>query len=252
MNDDVVSSADAGNVEADYIRWKDWQGEFGSLTSANSKYFENEIRGFYKGQRDYTVLEIGFGSGEFLRYCQDCALRVTGLEINQTLVMHGQAKGYDTRSADHLPMLPKASFDLIAAFDVLEHIDKENIAAFLRDVRSCLKPDGHILLRFPNGDSWLGRINQNGDPTHVSEIGYLMLDYFTKETGLTIVHYRSPKSAGFAAGFVRGVHAMIARPIAKIIAGFLHLIYFPSSPVVLSSPNVVAVLKIDAAGGQNQ
>lgn len=242
------TAATESHLNSAYINWKNWGSGFGQVDHANKAYFARELNAAKPASGLATVLEIGFGSGQFMGFCRDRGLQVTGLEINDLLVTEAIKQGFDARKSDDLFSLPDNSFDLIAAFDVVEHISKAEIPAFFFALRQCLKKDGRILLRFPNGDSWLGRVNQNGDPTHQTEMGYFMLDYFARETGLKILSFNAPKSAGFSAGAVKGLHALIARPLAKLIAGILHLIYLPASPVVLSSSNVVAVLAKDSAG----
>jgi SAM-dependent methyltransferase len=243
-----TASATESHLHSAYIDWKNWGSGFGQVDSGNKAYFARELNAAQPATGLTTVLEIGFGSGQFMGFCRERGLHVTGLEMNALLVTEAKKQGFDARAADDLFSLPDSSFDLIAAFDVVEHIGKVDIPAFFLALRRCLKEDGRILLRFPNGDSWLGRVNQNGDPTHQTEMGYFMLDYFARETGLKIISFSAPKSAGFSAGPVKGLHALIARPLAKLIAGILHLIYLPASPVVLSSSNVVAVLAKDIAG----
>lgn len=244
---DSASAAD-GHLDSAYINWKNWGSGFGRVANGNETYFARELNAAKPASGFATVLEIGFGSGQFMGFCRDRGLQVTGLEMNDLLVTEAKKHGFDARAADELFSLPDDSFDLIAAFDVVEHISKAEIPAFFCALRRCLRKDGRILLRFPNGDSWLGRVNQNGDPTHQTELGYFMLDYFARETGLKIISFNAPKSAGFSAGTLKGLHALIARPLAKLIAGVQHLIYLPASPVVLSSSNVVVVLAKDIAG----
>ena len=244
----MSDGATESSFDSAYINWKNWGAGFGQVELANKAYFSKEVDLVKPVSGLATVLEVGFGSGQFMGFCRDRGLQVTGLEMNELLVAEAKRQGFDARSADDLFSLPNQSFDLIAAFDVVEHIGKADIPAFFVALRRCLKNDGRILLRFPNGDSWLGRVNQNGDPTHKTEMGYFMLDYFARETGLKIISFDAPQNAGFAAGTIKGLHNLFARPLAKLIAGILHLIYLPASPVVLSSSNVVAVLGKDGAG----
>jgi 2-polyprenyl-3-methyl-5-hydroxy-6-metoxy-1,4-benzoquinol methylase len=244
----ITSHEPDKTLDSAYINWKNWGANFGVVDPANKAYFAKELHIASPNLSSGSVLEIGFGSGQFLGFCRNRGLSVTGLEMNTLLVAEAQKQGYDARDADELAKLPPKSFDLVAAFDVIEHINKADIPSFFSAIRNCLSDDGRMLLRFPNGDSWLGRINQNGDPTHVTEMGYYMLDYFSRETGFEIVYYNSPQGIGFAHGFASGLRSFFARPLAKAIALVLHAIYFPTSPVVLSSSNVIAVLSKDKTG----
>lgn len=242
-----IENADR-SLDSAYINWKSWGDGFGQVGSASRVYFTKELAAANIQAASASVLEIGFGSGRFLGFCRDRGFKIIGLEMNELLVAEAKKLGFDARGSDDLYALPANSFDLVAAFDVVEHISKADIPAFFSAIRKCLKDDGRLLLRFPNGDSWLGRVNQNGDPTHQTEMGYFMLDYFAREAGLKIYSFSAPQTPGFAAGMVRGLHSLFARPIAKFIGVLLGAIYFPASPVVLSSANVVAVLGKDNGG----
>lgn len=234
-----------GELDRRYVEWKGWGDRFGVSDPVENRYFQKETSDVWPSGRDARILEIGFGSGQFLRFARERGGHVVGVEINSLLMEEAKQAGFDTVAPDALGDLPAKTFDLIVAFDVLEHIEKRDIPPFLLSLKRLLKPSGRILLRFPNGDSWLGRINQNGDPTHVSEIGYLMLQYFCEETGLAIESFRAPYNRNSGAGGIKALHAIIATPFAKLIAGILHAIYFPGSPVVLSTSNIVAVVKIE-------
>ncbi len=46
--------------------------------------------------------------------------------------------------------LPEASFDVVVAVEVLEHVEED--ARFVRNVARVLKPGGHFVMTTPNGD----------------------------------------------------------------------------------------------------
>ncbi|MBZ0273381.1 methyltransferase domain-containing protein [bacterium] len=80
-----------------------------------------------------------------------------------------------------------ASFDVVLAFDVIEHL--ENRRAFLGEIRRLLKPGGTLLLSAPNADTQYKRWKKEAglrfycDPTHVIEYGDGELERECEEGG---------------------------------------------------------------------
>jgi hypothetical protein len=78
-------------------------------------------------------------------------------------------------------------YGLVAMFDVLEHIEVEEVVSFMRGLAQRLAPDGAILLRVPNGDSPFGGRHQHGDLTHVVAYGEFKLKQLAQLAGLKVV-----------------------------------------------------------------
>ena len=77
-----------------------------------------------------------------------------GLGINQAIVQQIYARRSNVRSVlvDDMARtrLPDASFDLVIAVEVLEHVEDD--ALFVRQVHRVLKPGGIFFMTTPNGD----------------------------------------------------------------------------------------------------
>lgn len=241
-----MENEQASSGGSDYVDWKGWvdQTPFGLLTPGEAAYFGSELRDLRLDSGPIAdVLEIGYGNGTFLAYCRKRGWNVTGTELDAALVQAGTDAGFAVLAADRLASLTDRSFDLIAVFDVLEHIPAEAVPGFLSSLAGKLRDGGRIIFRFPNADSWLGNPLQNGDPTHVSAIGYLKMTYFALQAGLELVSFRGAKRHGFATSFVNGVYSLIAGPIIAAIAAVTRVLYFPGLPVVLSTSNVVCIVR---------
>lgn len=228
-----------------YSAWKGWDAgsDFGRAAQGDFSYFTRELRDVKKsGALIEDVLEIGFGSGAFLAYCRSRGWSVKGTELLPEQVSAGRAADFDVYPAEYLSEFSDQSFDLIAAFDVLEHIPGTEAVDFLLTLASKLRPHGALLLRYPNADTWLGNPLQHGDPTHVSAIGYYKLEYLASRAGLDIVAYRAPTRRGFRTSAIHGLHVLTAGTIVTVVAALQKVLYFPRTPLVLSSSNVVCVL----------
>jgi SAM-dependent methyltransferase len=235
-----VSESFAGS--AAYTDWKNWNQGFGTIAKGDLDYFSRELRRITQRGPLQDVLEVGFGNGGFLGYCRTQGWQVIGTELSAAQVASGRMAGFEVYLSEETDAFAMRSFDLIAAFDVLEHIAPDDGIKFLTELANRLRPEGHLYLRYPNADTWLGNPHQYGDPTHVNAIGYHKMEFLAQGAGLRIVEYRAPIRRGFSTSVIHGIHALTAGPIIKAIAGVQKALYFPGLPYVLSAPSVVCVL----------
>jgi SAM-dependent methyltransferase len=227
-----------------YTEWKRWTPDaFGRLGRGDAVHLSRELRDVEHDHPVHDVLEVGYGNGTFLAYCRSRGWSVTGTELLPELVETAKAAGYAAHAADELDVLPDASFDLIAGFDVFEHIAPEYSVEFLRTLAAKLRPGGAIMLRYPNADTWIGNPLQNGDITHVNTIGALKMEYYAEQAGLVLETVRAIRRRRFETSVIHGLHAYTAGVIVKAAAGVAKVLYFPDLRVVLSSSNVVSILR---------
>ncbi|HSI87208.1 MAG TPA: class I SAM-dependent methyltransferase [Candidatus Methylacidiphilales bacterium] len=104
------------------------------------------------GQR---ILEVGCGSGAFLKKAAAFGCKPVGLEINPKVAEVDGKDGYVLRRqllGDYITQNPEP-FDVVCSFQVLEHIAEP--LEFLRDCVKAVRPGGLILLGTPNANSFL-------------------------------------------------------------------------------------------------
>jgi SAM-dependent methyltransferase len=98
-----------------------------------------------------SVLEVGAGTGALLDALARMGCRVHGVEVNPELIAEAAATfkslAIQRVAGVELPF-PDAAFDVVASFDVFEHIPDSD--AHLREVRRVLRPGGSYLIQTPN------------------------------------------------------------------------------------------------------
>jgi len=99
---------------------------------------------------DARVLDVGTGTGSNLRMLRDLGYtRITGLDASEEAVRHCASKGFGYVRAGDICAMPfaDASFDLVLATDVIEHIDDDGRAA--AEIARVLAPAGKALITVP-------------------------------------------------------------------------------------------------------
>lgn len=107
-----------------------------------------------KGAR---VLDVGTAGGAFLEAATAFGYDAEGLEPSQYLVEQGRKRGLKisagTIEDNHFE---PNSFDLVTLWDVLEHV--ANPRGALERLAPLLKPDGILLINFPDIGTWQARL----------------------------------------------------------------------------------------------
>jgi len=102
-----------------------------------------------RGQR---LLEIGCATGEFCKAASDAGGRVVGLDCSPEAVEIGAMRypGVTFRSGKLEDLVPDATFDIICAFEVIEHVASPTL--FLGAINRHLARSGIVALSTPNLD----------------------------------------------------------------------------------------------------
>lgn len=227
-----------------------WLAEnFSKFSSGEEDYFKAELLSLMPpASTGATVLDIGFGNGGFLGWAKSLGYAVTGLEVNEKLVSRAQSAGF-TAAANFSEILASenCSFDVITAFDVLEHIRREDLVDFLRSVRAICSTDAVVVLRFPNGDNPFSLFMQNGDVTHQAWIGRGMLHQVAHLAGFDVAILRAPAIPTQGSTFKRRVIVALGVRARRAVGKVMSNLFMGGAEISLS-PNLLAVLRPQAIG----
>lgn len=135
--------------------------------------------------RQGRLLEVGVGSGSFLKAAKVKGFDVMGCDLSAPICRHVEREGDIEMHCGFLSELPDdRQFDIVVMNHVLEHV--QHPVEFLKDVFRLLKPEGIVHIAVPNIDCWEARLPgwTSFEPYH--------LTYFNRQTLLSAV-----KAAGF-------------------------------------------------------
>jgi 2-polyprenyl-3-methyl-5-hydroxy-6-metoxy-1,4-benzoquinol methylase len=105
-------------------------------------------------QRDERILEVGAGTGHTARALIEAGFANLSIgEIHRNGLLYARKYGLESLYQFDLRHAPfREHFDVVALFDVLEHIHEDETAA--RNIHSMLRPGGRIILTVP-AHQWL-------------------------------------------------------------------------------------------------
>lgn len=159
-----------------YANYHTTQSGRAALTDARSLFdrekwrFEKEIIPLIDLPKTARILDIGCGSGSFLKALSDNGYeQITGIDLSEEQVRLAHELGVkEVQQGDLVAFLESANekFDLISGLDIIEHFTKNELVEVLKLIRIHLKPEGMALFRTPNLDAPMSSVYANGDFTH--------------------------------------------------------------------------------------
>jgi 2-polyprenyl-3-methyl-5-hydroxy-6-metoxy-1,4-benzoquinol methylase len=114
-----------------------------------SAYFTRRLQFAASAVKGKKLLDIGCGTGSFLKLAQTLGWEVTGTEFTKATVDILNSEGINCLHGNlDNPSLQGCSFDLIHLNHVFEHV--EDPVGLLRQATALLAPGGMILIEVPN------------------------------------------------------------------------------------------------------
>jgi len=139
-----------------------FQNSIDAYEAAYIQYLEGHVadeknyRGILRWMSTFTdlhrekVLDVGCGSGKFVRYLRRNSIEAFGIEPSEVLFERylGDYDWFSKESAESLAANSREKFSLITLFDVLEHV--ESPKSVIKGVSQLLTDDGLLFLSTPD------------------------------------------------------------------------------------------------------
>jgi SAM-dependent methyltransferase len=154
-----------------YARYRAAGAAVGEASAGGLKFLDQVVAHHFPPARNAAILELGCGAGYLVRAARAAGYsNVAGVDAAPDQVAEAARLGIagvtlgDARET--LAHAPAASLDAVVAFDVLEHMTKDEGFALADAVGRVLKPGGRWILHTVNAESpFFGRVRY-GDITH--------------------------------------------------------------------------------------
>ena len=139
--------------------------------SVRAPYLKALVRKHFPTERDGKIIDLGCGHGALVHFARLAGYQqATGVDISPEQVELAQSLGVDGirqgNVFEALRDLPDCSQSVVIAFDVLEHLTRDEALAFSAQVQRVLVAGGRFIVHVPNAESpFFGRVRY-GDLTH--------------------------------------------------------------------------------------
>jgi O-antigen chain-terminating methyltransferase len=134
-----------------------------------------------------NVLDIGCGSGYFLKMMKQNNIGGYGIDLNEDLVAYCQKMGINAIKIDalsHLQSIENKSLDGIFINQVAEHLSIDNLIKLLKSSYEKLQYGSYIIITIPNILSMLVSTNLYYlDPTHQRQLHPEVLKFLLNSCG---------------------------------------------------------------------
>ncbi len=193
--------------------------------------------------KDKKILDFGAGSGTYADLLKESGIAVDCLEPDSTLQKALGGKGYNVLS-DAKELKP-ASYDVIYALNVLEHIDDDG--AMILTLSKALKKNGKLIIYVPAFQTLFTAMDKKVG--HFRRYRKTRLRNFANKAGLRIVRLDYCDPIGFVAAFTYKMIGNKQGDLSPASIKFYDRFIFPLSKGIqplfrsLFGKNVVLVAK---------
>ncbi|MDB5082600.1 MAG: Methyltransferase type 11 [Chloroflexi bacterium] len=136
----------------------------------SARQFNGRWKAWLPEDKASVCVDLACGNGDFLYFLRSNGFEnAYGVDLNQESLAAGRQMGLENLEyADLFTYLSgkEAVYDQVSAFNIFEHLKKEEILALLKLVHKALKPGGRLLAVTPNGLSPFAGATRYHDFSH--------------------------------------------------------------------------------------
>lgn len=207
-------------------------------------YLKRLVKQFFPEDRNCSIVDLGCGSGALLYFLQQAGyVNTLGVETSPDQVDFARQLGVTSViSGDLLSFLRDSAaelYDVVVAFDVIEHFSKDEVLEILDHACRVLRSGGRLILHVPNAEGIFGSRIFWSDFTHEMAFTREGLRQLTQASGFASLQCREDVPA------VHGLKSFIRRGLWWGLRAFFRLVHMaetgdPGSGLILTQ-NLLAV-----------
>jgi len=211
-------------IYGSYLTAREGKVNLSDITFSSSLvWYKREVLPKLPRDKSIRILELGCGTGAFLKLLREEGYQnILGIEIGEEQLSVAKRLGIREKiiQADILNFLKnknKEKYDVICAFDVLEHFTKDELMELLELIYSSLITSGIFIFRTPNGEALFSGRYRYWDITHELSFTRNSLNQVLKAVGFreVIVYPCKP--------VIHGIKSFIRRVIYEVYEKFFKL-----------------------------
>lgn len=187
----------------------------------------------FPADKNIKILDLGCSYGLFLDACRRCGyLNYEGVDFDNEAVSYARRElGLENIFKDDifefLSSHQNNVYDIITAFNIIEHVKKERVQNLLNLIFTKLRSGGKVFIEVPNGDSPIGIHTFYSDLTH--EFAY------TKSLITRLLQMAGFKEVKVAPNRVRSnLLIRLAQKVLAKVVGFDDKLMFSGNLIVVA------------------
>jgi SAM-dependent methyltransferase len=175
-----------------YERYRSARGGAVEHAKGTDAFFRHVVRAHFPKARSARVLDLGCGAGYLVRATRaEGYTQVEGVDAAPEQVQEAARLGITgIRQGDiraHLHTIGDCELEVVLAFDLLEHMTKDELFSLVDEIYRVLVPNGRLIVHTVNAESpFFGRV-RHGDITHEQAFTAGSLDQLLHTVGFSAV-----------------------------------------------------------------
>jgi SAM-dependent methyltransferase len=124
-----------------------------NMTNKSKKHMMKYMK-FLRKRSSLKMLDVGCGQGYYVRDAIEEGINAYGIDTSTHAFEHPLAEVKDRITFGSIIEIPYGDeeFDVMTAFDVIEHIHPKDTLGMVEEIRRVLKPNGIIIITTPSSN----------------------------------------------------------------------------------------------------
>lgn len=155
-------------------------------------YLRRLIKKHLPSDRNVRVLDLGCGSGAMLYFLHEAGYhKVFGIDTSTEQIAKARELGVsEVEQSDALSFVRDAeseSYDVIIAFDIIEHLTKPELFELANEIYRVLTPGGLWIAHAPNAEGVFGARIRYADLTHEQAFTHESIEQLGRASGFRTI-----------------------------------------------------------------